>query len=238
MVEQVLSGRTRRDALLGGAMLLTAAVAWARTPTNRVVAIPHGDIGEAIPVRVGSWGPAPGGDVVLPPDDEQAAAKIYEDQVMRTFVRGDDSAAIMFVLAYDRSQSGMLMVHRPESCYPGSGFTITADQAVAIPLNANLAPHGRYLSTQRDERIEQVLYWTRLGNEFPSSWDEERQFLAFQNLRGLSPDGALVRLSMIDSDPEGAKVRLTRFAAELYAASSPAGRALLGGPASVSAGTA
>jgi len=237
MQKQTLPGRTRRDALLGGAMLLTAAVAWARTPNNRVVAVPHGDIGEVIPVRVGPWGPAPGGDMVMPPDDEQAAAKIYEDQIMRTYVRSDNSAAIMFVLAYDRSQSGMLMVHRPESCYPGSGFTITADRPLAIPLNARLAPHGRYLSTQRDERVEQVLYWTRLGNEFPSSWDEERQFLALQNLRGLSPDGALIRLSTIDPDPEGAKIRLTRFAAELYAASSPAGRALLGGPASVSMGT-
>jgi len=231
MAKQVLTATSRRDALLGGAMVLTAAIAWARLPSQRIVAVTRGDVNDAIPTRAGPWGPAPDGELVLPPNDEQAAANVYEDQVLRSFVRSEDDASIMFVLAYDRSQSGMLMVHRPESCYPGSGFTITADRPITIPLTPKLAPRGRFLSTQRDTRIEQVLYWTRLGNEFPSSWDEERQFLALQNLRGLAPDGALIRLSMIDPDAERAKTLLTRFAALLYASSGPAGRALLGGPA-------
>lgn len=235
MTKQRIPAAGRRDMMLGGAMLLTAAIAWARLPNRRIVAVAPGKVDSAIPKRAGLWGPAPAEDVVLPPGDEQAAAKEYEDQVMRTYVRGDGSPPIMFVLAYDRSQSGMLMVHRPESCYPGSGFTITADQPVTIQLTPALAPQGRFLSTERDARIEQVLYWTRLGNEFPSSWDEERQFLALQNLRGFAPDGALIRLSTIDPDAEGAKVRLTRFAAALYAVSGPAGRALLGGPATASA---
>ncbi|WP_126174434.1 exosortase-associated protein EpsI, V-type [Altericroceibacterium xinjiangense] len=236
MARQMLSATTtRRDALLGGAMLLTGAVAWARLPSHPIVAVAQGDVSDAIPMRAGHWGPAPSGDVVMPPQDERNAAEVYEEQVMRSYVRSEDSPAIMFVLAYARSQSGMLMVHRPESCYPGAGFTITADEPVTIPLAPGVTPHGRFLSTQRDERIEQVLYWTRLGNEFPNSWDQERRFLALQNLRGLAPDGALIRVSTIDPDAEGAKVRLTRFAAALYAASGGAGRAILGGPASASA---
>ncbi len=222
---------TRRDALLGGAMLLTAAVTWARLPSRRIVAVAQGDVGDTIPIRVGHWGPAPNGDLVMPPEDEQKAASVYDEQVLRSYVLSESSPAIMFVLAYDRSQSGMLMVHRPESCYPGSGFTITADQPVTIPLAPGLTPRGRFLSTQRDTRVEQVLYWTRLGDEFPNSWDEERRFLALQNLRGLAPDGALIRLSTIDPDAEGAKVRLTQFAAALYATSGRDGRAVLGGPA-------
>lgn len=225
---------SRRDTLLGSAMLLTAAAAWARLPNIRIVAIEQGNVDSAIPTKVGHWGPARGDEVIMPPQDEQAAAEVYEDQVIRSYVRSDVSPPIMFVLAYDRTQSGMLMVHRPESCYPGSGFTITADQPITIPLGPGLTPRGRFLSTQRETRIEQVLYWTRLGNEFPQSWDEERRFLAFQNLKRLAPDGALVRISTIDPDAEAAKSRLIRFAAALYAASGPAGRALLGGPATAS----
>lgn len=225
---------TRRDALLGGALFLTAAVTWARLPSRRIVAITQGNVADTIPMKVGHWGAVPNGDWVVPPEDERKAADIYDEQVLRSYMLNGNSNAIMFVLAYDRSQSGMLMVHRPESCYPGSGFTITADEPVTIPLASGLAARGRFLSTQREDRIEQVLYWTRLGDEFPNSWDEERSFLALQNLRGLAPDGALVRLSIIDPDVEGAKMQLTRFATELYAASGRAGRAVLGGPASAS----
>lgn len=224
---------SRRDTLLGGAMALTAGLAWARAPGQRVVAM-YGSVDAAVPVRVADWQAITDGDVVLPPQDERKAAALYEEQVQRTFVR-DNSPPIMLVIAYDRDQSGMLMVHRPESCYPGSGFTITADRAVDIRLDPGLVVQGRFLSTERDERIEQVLYWTRLGDEFPATWDEERSFLAFQNLRGLAPDGALVRLSVIDADPAASYLLLSRFASALYAASGRKGRALFGGPASVAA---
>ena len=227
---------TRRGALLGGAMLLTAAVTWARLPRHRIIAVEHSNVDSVIPLRAAGWVATPNGDIVLPPEDEQKAASAYQDQVMRNYVHTDGSSPIMFLLAYDRTQSGMLMVHRPESCYPGSGFIITDDQPIIIPLSSDMAIRGRFLSTQRDARIEQVLYWTRLGDEFPNSWDEERRFLAEQNLQGLAPDGALFRVSMIDPDAEGAKVQLIRFAAALYAASGRDGRALLSGPASVSTG--
>ncbi|WP_156167064.1 exosortase-associated protein EpsI, V-type [Sphingomonas sp. Ag1] len=223
---------SRRDAFLGCALLATAGLSWGGLPRERVVALPNGDADDVLPTSIGTWELAPAIDFIMPPDDERQAAAVYEDQVTRTFVNGVDPA-IMFVLAYDRRQSGMLMVHRPESCYPGSGFTITSDRPVDIPLAPGLMPRGRFLSTQRDERVEQVLYWTRLGNEFPQSWDEERHFLAAQNLRGIAPDGTLVRVSSVDLDPESAYARLTQFAAAMYATAGRNGRALLAGPANV-----
>ena len=50
-------------------------------------------------------------------------------------------------------------------------------------------------------------------------------------LRGLNPDGALVRVSAITSDAEGALAMLRQFAATLYGACGRDGRALLAGPA-------
>lgn len=232
MVKPVFPGMTsRRDAFLGGAMLLTAAATWARRPSRRIVAITQGEVADTIPMTVGNWTGTVDSNLVMPPEDERKAANLYDEQVLRSYTRAENSDEVMFVLAYDRNQSGMLMVHRPESCYPGSGFAINADEPVTIPLAPNIFANGRFLSTQREERIEQVLYWTRLGNEFPNSWDEERRFLAFQNLRGLAPDGALVRLSLINADAEAAKKQLMNFATEIFTASDRAGRAVLGGPA-------
>lgn len=222
---------SRRDMLLGGAMLATAGVAFARLPRERVIAV-AGPIQQALPMTIGQWQSVPDATLVMPPDDERTAAAVYEDEISRTYRGASGSTPVMLLVAYARRQSGMLMVHRPESCYPGSGFSITADREVTIPLRPGLAPGGRFLSTQRDDRIEQVLYWTRLGDAFPVDWDAERSDLASQNLRGLRPDGALIRLSTISPDPDQAFAALTGFAAALFRASGRDGRALLAGPAS------
>ncbi|MFC3558084.1 exosortase-associated protein EpsI, V-type [Sphingomonas qilianensis] len=221
----------RREMLIGGALLATAGIAFVRLPRLPVIAV-GGSIKDVLPTTVGAWQSFVDPDLVMPPNDERAAAAVYEEQISRTY-RADNENPIMMLIAYARRQSGMLMVHRPESCYPGSGFTITADRAVQIPLARGVTLGGRFLSTARDERIEQVLYWTRLGNGFPIDWDEERSNLAKQNLQGLQPDGALIRLSMISPDPATALASLTRFASALFHGSGRDGRALLAGPANV-----
>ena len=168
----------------------------------------------------------------MPPEDEQKAAGVYQDQLMRSFTDGRN-APIMLLIAYARNQSGMLMIHRPESCYPGSGFTITEQRAVEVPLGRNVVANAQFLSTRRDARIEQVLYWTRLGNSFPRNWDEQRSSIARQNLGGFVPDGALVRMSIIDPDPISSLATMRRFASTLFTVAGTGGRALLAGPANV-----
>ena len=223
---------SRRDLLVGGLTALTAAVAFSRMPHNHVIALPGPDIDGAFATNVGRWHMTPDANFVMPPADEQKAAAVYEDQVVRSYADGSDSP-VMFLLAYARQQSGMLMVHRPESCYPGAGFTITATRAVSLALAPGLNVRAQFLSTQRDTRVEQVLYWTRLGNSFPRTWHDERWSLAMQSLAGKIPDGALVRMSVIDPDPEAALANLKTFAQTLFVTSGRDGKALLGGPGNV-----
>ena len=223
---------SRRDLLIGGLTAVTAAAAFVRMPRNHVVAVPRDDIDGVFAKNVGRWHMVPDANFVMPPADEQKAAATYEDQVVRSYSDGSDSP-VMFLLAYARKQSGMLMIHRPESCYPGSGFTITATRAVTLALAPGLNVGAQFLSTQRDTRIEQVLYWTRLGNSFPRTWHDERWSLAMQSLAGDIPDGALVRVSVIDADAEAALVNLKTFAQTLFASSGRDGKALLGGPGNV-----
>jgi EpsI family protein len=223
------SSMSRRDAGLGLLFALTAGVTYARLPRQPVMALEDGTVSSAVPKTAGPWAMVPDASFVLPPEDERKAAAVYEQQLMRSYGTGE-AAPIMLLIAYDRTQSGMLMVHRPESCYPGSGFTITDERDVVIPLAPNVVAPGRFLSTVRDVRTEQVLYWTRVGNDFPVSWDDQRRTLAMQNLSGLIPDGVLVRLSVIDADADAALAAMMRFARTLFAASAAPGRALLAGP--------
>ncbi|RZM06752.1 MAG: EpsI family protein, partial [Sphingomonas sp.] len=219
--------------MLGGLFVATAAVTFARLPREKIIAVDRQGFAGAIPTRAGAWAQADDAGFVLPPEDERAAASVYEDQLTRSYMSAAADAPVMLLIAYDRGQSGLLMIHRPESCYPGSGFQITDMRDVVVPLRPGLTANAKFLSTQRDARIEQVLYWTRLGNDFPSSWDEQRHDLALQNLRGQIPDGALVRMSMIDPDADKALATMRSFAATLYRAAPRNGRALLAGPANV-----
>lgn len=222
--------RSRREVLLGGALIATAGVSYALLPRTSVVALPDGGVAQAVPQRVGPWRHANDSNFVLPPSDEQAAALIYEEQLTRAYDNGADPP-VMLLIAYDRMQSGLLQIHRPESCYPGSGFTLSETRQVAAPLAPGLTAPANFLTATRDDRIEQLLYWTRLGDAFPRDWHDQRRSIALQNLRGYVPDGVLVRLSMITPDAEFGLRQLTRFAEVLFAASSTAGRRLLAGPA-------
>jgi EpsI family protein len=220
---------SRREIALGVAFGVTAGVAYMRLPRDLVVALPSGNLNDAIPKAAEPWSMVPDASFVMPPQDEQKAAAVYERQLMRSYGVGG-SAPIMLLIAYAYQQSGMLMVHRPESCYPGSGFTITDIRDVDIPLAKGIVAPGRFLSTVRDTRIEQVLYWTRLGNRFPVSWDDQRQSIAMQNLAGLVPDGALIRFSIVDPDAKAAEKTMMGFAKTLFGSCGPSGRALLAGP--------
>jgi len=229
--ERVAGDQSRRELLLGGALLATAGVAYARLPRTPVVALPAGGIKDAIPQRAGPWRQADDASFVLPPSDEQAAALVYEEQLTRAYDDGVNPT-IMLLIAYDRQQSGLLQIHRPESCYPGAGFTLSATQPLETRLAPALSVATSFLTATRSERVEQLIYWTRLGEAFPRDWHAQRRAIAYQNLRGYVPDGALVRMSMITPDADLALRQLTRFAAALFASAPAAGRRLLGGPAS------
>lgn len=223
------AGGSRRDLLLGTALLATAGIAFARLPRTPIVALPAGGVKQSMPERVGAWHHAEDTNFVLPPSDEQAAALVYEEQLTWAYENGVDPT-VMLLIAYDRTQSGLLQIHRPESCYPGSGFTLSPTRAIDLPLTPGVIAHANFLTATREDRIEQLLYWTRLGDSFPRDWHAQRRAVAYQNLRGYVPDGALVRVSMITPDADLALRQLSRFAATLFASASDAGRRLLAGP--------
>jgi EpsI family protein len=77
-------------------------------------------------------------------------------------------------------------------------------------------------------RNESVLYWTRIGNDIPTSWAEQRWAVAKENLDGRIPDGILVRTSLVSPDSlDKAREILGGFVRNLLTAVSPEGRKLL-----------
>lgn len=215
----------RRDVLMGGAMALAAGVAYTRMPHAHAPLIPADRLNAAVPLRFGGWSYESASGLVLPPPD-QLAKLLYDTQVTRTYA-SDIDLPVMLLMAYGSTQSGALQIHRPEICYPASGFRLSRTNEASLPIGGGHALPVRRFSAASDTRAEQVLYWTRIGRDLPVSWAAQRWAVVRSNLRGEIPDGLLVRLSVMTRDEAGGQAVLQRFAASLLAAVTPAARRML-----------
>lgn len=214
---------SRRDLLLGSAALGTAAVAAALTPRHRTTG-GGDDLAGAIPSRIGSWTHGDAEGIIRPPEAEPSDSP-YDQEIARTYRSG--AALTMLLIAYGATQSDRLQVHRPEFCYPANGFSLAPTKTLALADGRGGAIPACFFTAMLGDRREHVLYWVRIGDYFPRNWWDQHRALLMSSLRGLVPDGILVRLSTIGADADEARAQLIGFAGALLR-SAPS-RALLVG---------
>ena len=219
---------SRRDLIVGGASLAAAGVAYARMPRDPLMLIGKDQLDKIIPLKVDNWAYETASGLVLPPPD-QLARLLYDQQVARSYT-SPDQLPVMLLLAYGSSQGGMLQIHRPEICYPASGFHLSETKVTAIPLGPHRAVASRSFVASSDTRVEQVLYWTRIGELVPTSWVGQRLAVVRANLHGQIPDGLLVRLSTVSNDPDQAQATLKKFARAMLETMPKATQHMLIGP--------
>jgi EpsI family protein len=181
------------------------------------------DLAALVPQRVGRWQAAETDDLVLPPEDMLSRA-VYDSYLARGFTAGP-GPRIMLLVAYGAVQSYALQLHRPELCYPASGFELS-DRRELTPA---AGPPASFLVAKRGRTEEAVLFWTRIGNAFPQSTWDQRLAIVRAVLSGAAADGVLVRLSIRDVPPAAALAALSSFTAQFRTALNPAGRELLFG---------
>ena len=220
-------GVSRRNMVMGGALIVASAIGYVRQPQPVHKPITDDELEKLIPTHVGEWRFLTSSGLVMPPPDE-ASATLY-DQVFTRIYTAPNKPSIALLIAYSSVQNGLLQLHRPEICYPANGFRLS--DTVLSPLRL---PDGREIETRSfaasgPQRSEYVFYWTRLGDYLPDSWLDQRLAVVKANLRGQIPDGILVRASVFsEADPQ-ARDDLKRFMEELLANLSPRGLQLLVG---------
>jgi EpsI family protein len=180
---------------------------------------------DVIPQTLGPWSTQTGGAFILPED--KAAATAY-DQVFTRRYSSDKAPDIMLLIAHGAALSGLMRVHRPEICYVSAGFQIRGLHGLDLA-----APGAKTIAAQtflgvRDDRMESVLYWTRIADAFPRDLTAQRIAMLKLGLEGVIPDGVLVRISAQGAGETAPALKA--FALELVRRSGPAARALLIGP--------
>lgn len=216
---------TRREVLIGAGCFLASGTAFAMKPRHQVEFLGGANIDALVPKQLGRWKYVDSSGLVLPPQD-QLRDKLYSQLLTRIYsdAAGDE---VMLLIAYNASQDGVVQVHRPEVCYPASGYTLTSIEDHIVPLARDIDIPSRHIVAETGLRREEIIYWTRLGSYFPRRWSDQRWAVFMQNLRGDIPDGLLVRISSIT--PGIGRTALDAFASDLYAGVGPRMRHVLAG---------
>lgn len=218
---------SRRHFVIGAVLAGASAGTYAAQPKVRHSPIDKQKFISWVPEKVGPWTVVSASGVVLPPPDA-LSARLYDNLVTRVFA-GPDEPPVMLCIAYNYKQDGVLQLHRPEICYPAGGYRLSPTVPVTLSLGPGREIDANAFAATSAERIEQVLYWTRVDKAFPRSWLDQRIAVMKANLRGAIPDGALVRVSIADSDQPRSLETLRRFLATfLEVAPQPLQRVLAG----------
>ena len=212
----------RIKALVALALMVAAlAVAHAWRPTAKLAdSRPKVVLDAMFPKAFGSWVEDTRMPVQLVSPDAQAVIdKIYNQTLSRTYVN-PQGERIMLSVAYGGDQSDATRAHRPEVCYPAQGFQILASQDSGINLGTRTL-RVRQLQSRLGGRVEPISYWITVGDQITLSGTEQKLAQLSYSIRGVVPDGMLVRVSSIDPNTAKAYALHQSFVADMARAIRP-----------------
>jgi EpsI family protein len=206
----------RRDFLLGASFLLSAGAALALKPRRQVSLLPPGKkLTDILPRAVNSWSSRDVSDLYAPETPESLEARLYGETVGRIFIQQETGTQIMMLMAHGDSQSNELQLHRPEVCYPAFGFSIIESLPVQLAIGKLTSLPGRRLIAESSQQRQAIIYWTRLGEYFPTSVTEQRLERLDTAMHRYIPDGLLARFSIAGPDTNYAFTTIEQFIAAL-----------------------
>ncbi len=216
----------RRNFLFGAAMAGAVVVSQLRMPVANVKAVSKKTFESWVPNKVGEWSFLTSSGVVVPPPDE-LSDRLYDHVITRVY-QAPNAPVVMVALAYNNAQNGVVQLHRPEVCYPAGGYQLSETKGTTIKTASRVIPVNIFTAVG-PSRTEQVMYWTRIGTDFPLTWSRQRYSVMEANLAGTIPDGILVRVSLVGENQKEARTTLERFVRQFELASAtPLQKIMLG----------
>lgn len=214
--------------MLAGLGVGALALAEGLKPRKRLILLKGQTLEEALPVAFGEWESQTASGLVTPEQAGRLAKTLYSEIVQRTYLDQASGAEVMLLVAYGDTQSDLLQLHRPESCYPAVGFTIELSEPLDVALSGRASLPARRVIATTEDRRENIIYWSRLGERLPRDGEQQRADRLANAMEGYVPDGILVRCSAL-GDSAGAFAILERFVPDLLRAASGGARPALVG---------
>jgi EpsI family protein len=220
----------RRDFVIGSACVASSIVAYELKPSRRTSLLSKGKkLSDIVPRAIPGWSSREVSDLVAPETPDSLLARLYGETVGRVYQQQAGGPQIMALIAHGESESNELQLHRPEVCYPAMGFVLSQSAKEDISVKGSVSIPARRLVAYSPERQETIIYWTRLGEYFPTSVTEQRLMRLYTAMHRYIPDGLLARFSIIGPDVDLSLASITQFAADLIMHVAPdQRRALIG----------
>lgn len=204
----------RRDLIMGGLAVGAVGAAEALRPRRRLILLQKTTIEDTIPKAFAGWESQAVSDLVGPQQAGRLARSLYSETVARMYYEPGTGRSVMLLAAYGDTQSDLLQLHRPESCYPAVGFTLQLAQSLDMTLPGGAVLPARKVIATIADRSENIIYWTRMGEYLPQTGGEQRIARLQNAMQGVIPDGILMRCSAVGDADEGFGT-LQRFVAAL-----------------------
>ena len=203
-------------------MVISFAVAAAWRPSTKLAdQRPKVVLETLFPKQFGDWITDDRVPVQLvSPDTAALLNKIYNQTLSRTYVDAMGNR-IMLSVAYGGDQSDGTRAHRPEVCYPAQGFQLT-DSSTDTLRGSLDGMRVRHLVARLGGRNEIITYWMVIGDKVTVTGTEAKLAQLSYSMRGVIPDGMLVRVSTIGTDVSAAHMVHQEFMTQLRRAIDPA----------------
>jgi len=217
---------SRRDVALAGLGVAALGAAEYLRPRKRLVLLKGATIAEAVPPDFGAWS-SNTADLVTPEQSGKLARTLYSETIQRAYDNVEDGSTVLLLAAYGDTQSDLLQLHRPETCYPAVGYSLSLSQPTTVQIGDQQVP-SRQVIAKIEDRVENIIYWTRLGERLPQGGGQQRDARLANAMEGFVADGILVRCSAL-GESEEAFATLRRFIPEMLRSVKPALRPALVG---------
>lgn len=215
--------------ILAALMLASSVFATMLKPTQKLADLqPREKLETLVPMQFGDWRGLAVDSLVVPDPQMLATLEtIYTETLTRTYV-DSQGRRIMLSIAYGDDQRDGMNVHYPEVCYPAQGFRSKSEDEVGIATPYGTL-HAKRLEMVMGQRNEPITYWTMVGEYQTGKGLEKKLNEMRYSLRGLIPDGMLVRISSVSDDPAQAYRDHDAFIQAMLSALSPQTRIRLAG---------
>ena len=217
-------------ALVSIMLLASAVLAEVFAPHELMARTAALDLENAVPRQFGGWKLAPNIQQITPSDPvgvedlDGKTGRIYSQEVGRSYVDRSGNI-VMFLVAYGPVQNYRLKAHRPEMCYTAAGFRISGKHSEELAYNQRQQPLKlTRLVAEREARFEPITYWMRVGNDIATGVVDRQLIRLKYGLKGIIPDGALIRVSTVGLSEEASFKVQDQFIRDFLDAVAPQDR--------------
>lgn len=166
-------------------LIAAAGTYWVSSKPVKVLYNPDMD---SFPRSIGSWN---GNNLDL---DAETKKVLDADEVLFRKYASDSSNTDMGLLVVFRKFGRRGFAHRPEMCYPASGWEIISKSYTTVPYGGKNIQAFKVVA-QKDNAKEIIVYWFASGQQVEANFAKQQLWMSLDRLKTKKYGWAFIRIN-------------------------------------------